>query len=237
MQDVALSRPSNFRIRSTFASSSISATPAGDWAARAYDLGVRIVLLIAVASCAPILGDSCPSGQEPCGFLDDLCFDPTTTTCCADFGGNPEICTAIETCNDETITCETDAWFNVVCPLGTPASSGYRGSYTVPPPNEAVVGDLPTHEYELQFGEGCRALEPGAQSGGALVTFDGTTHMATWTASMTDAGPLTFSGDPTLGLTSIAVLSWDGTGFHGDVTDAHGTHTVAFTFAFGGPTP
>lgn len=175
-----------------------------------------------------------------CGFIDGPCFDPTTTTCCASFGGNPEICTATETCDDETIECETDAWFDVVCPPTRPAPKGtpwgYRGSYQVPPPNEGITDTLPTHEYELQFGKGCSALEPGAQSGGALVTFDGTSHNATWTATPTDAGPLTFSGDPTLGLTSIAVRSWDGTGFHGDVTDAHGTHTVAFTL-FGGSTP
>jgi hypothetical protein len=201
---------------------------------------VRIALLLLMASCSSVglSFDSCPSGQEPCGLSGDVCFDPTENTCCAGLGGPPQLCTAIQTCSNETITCETAAWFHVVCPLGKPAPSGYRGSYPLQPRNEGFVGDMPAHEYELQFRDGCHALQPGAQSGEALVTVDGgAMRVTTWTATPTDAGPLTFSGDRSLGLTSIAVRSWDGTGFHGDVTDAHGTHTVAFTFAFGGPTP
>ena len=211
---------------------------------------MRIALLLVVASCTVPAFDSspaCPSGQEQCGLAGDTCFDPTTSTCCGPFLAGGDICALYQTCaptspNSLDGSCQPAAWFNVVCPPGTFAPgqepSRYRGSYQVQPQNEALVGTLPTHEYELELDDGCSAIQPQNFSGNpATVTFDGTAHTAKWATTATDAGPLTFSGDPTLGLTSIAVRSWDGTGFHGDVTDANGTHTVAFTFTFARPTP
>jgi hypothetical protein len=183
---------------------------------------------VAIAACSlPTYDPPCPSGEEQCG-IDGPCFDPTTTQCCGAFLSGGDLCTrANQSCAPTSpgsfdSTCQPDAWYRVACASG-PKSPTYRGSYDAQISNEAIVDLVPAHEYELQFAPGC-----GASSGSATVTFDGTAHVATWTANATDAGPLTFTDDLGLALVAIAVRSLDAAGFSADVTDANGTHAVAF---------
>jgi hypothetical protein len=186
---------------------------------------MRVALVVvAVTACdalAPSFPPACPSGQIQCG-LDGPCFDPSTRSCCDYFGG--EVCAPYQTCLTTDLTCQSDAWFLVVCTLSA-TSPKYRGTYGAQGPNESLV----LHEYELQFENGCDIVRStGPLFGNATVTFDGTAHAAMWAAKATDAGPLTFSGDQTLGLVTIAVRSFIDPGFLADVTDANGTHAVTF---------
>jgi hypothetical protein len=173
---------------------------------------VGVVLVVGCASPSTA-AMSCPASLMNCA---GVCIDPSTEVCCDDhFFESPVICTkdGLEYCAGN---CFPYPWLSIV-------ECGRRehwvGSYYTVGATGATM-----QTYDLEF----TCVHDSA--GSVTVSFDGTSHAATWTAIRNLDGPFMIEGAGFARIT-MYVTEVRTTSFDASVIDGNGTNAVTFMWA------